>query len=162
MGAQALPLPYAGCSISTDCSMARAWSCGCTGSVGRHSNPCPALIPCLSLVKHCVGMPSVTPYQRKRNLHFSVLMLASVLVTAPHSHVLARRPDLFLLHCINETCFLLLPTLKQQEQKEHRCAFTVICGKCTTDMKMGFRSAFICGSDCIMPLRYCCAYISLL
>lgn len=147
--------------MSKGCSMARAWSCGCTGSVGRHRDPCPVLIPCLTSVIRCVGMPpSVTPYQR--SLHFSVLMLASVLVTAPHSHVLARRPDLFLLHCINETCFPLLPTLKQQEQKEHRCTSTVICGKCTTDMKMGFRSAFIWGtlrSDCIMPLRYCCAYV---
>ena len=151
--------------MSTCCSMARAQSCGCTAIAGSHRDPCPTLIPCLPLVKHCVGIPSVTPCQR--SLCFSVLTSASVLVTAPHSHFLARRPDLFLLRRVNETRFPSLPILRQQEQKKQRCifvhaTFTVICGKCTTDMKMGFRPAFIWGTrrtDCIMPLRYCCVYV---
>lgn len=83
------------------------------GNCGQPQGPLPHPYPLPTLSETLCRHTSVTPCQR--SLHFSVLTSASVLVTAPHSHFLARTPDLFLLHRVNETRFPLLPILRQQE-----------------------------------------------
>jgi len=56
---------------------------------------------------------------------------------------------------------------KKPKPKKPRCinvhaTSTVICGRCTTDVKMGFHTAFIWGTiriDYIKLLQYCCIYV---